>query len=220
MDGFARLEKNCINETQCPPGLRNTTSQTAWRMGKLGKGKLGQLGKLLRQTIAPSAPPSAPPTTNPPTLAAITLFVGPNKQQCQKKDGTLGKNTCLVTKTVQAQEFVAHMRSIQGFDFQPGFAYKLSVRPDQTGTTFTLVSIVSRSPVSAPSAPTPQGTSRCQEVLCMVFCDNGYVKDAHGCEICSCLPAPTSCPQVACNTICTSGYAKDAQGCATCNCAA
>jgi len=212
-DGFARLEKKCINETQCPPGLRNITSRMAdLPRGKSGKGKLGKLGK--RSTSAP--------TTNPPTLAPVTLYVGPKKQPCQKKDGTLGTKRCLVTKTVQAQQFVAHMKSIDGFAFIPGFAYKLRVSPTQLPSgeiTYALVSVLNKTPANAPPSPA-EASAGCPEVTCMVFCENGYKKDANDCEICSCLPSPSACPNVACNNnACSSGYATDAQGCTTCNCA-
>ena len=37
------------------------------------------------------------------------------------------------------------------------------------------------SPISIPSPPTP-----CPEVMCMMYCENGFIQDSNGCNTCSC----------------------------------
>jgi hypothetical protein len=206
-EGFARLDDKCVNETEC----------ITWRSGSVGK--LGKLGKLLRgkNTTKPSAA-----QTLAPTLAPEVMFVGPFLQRCQGGDEN---SKCLVTKSVQASEFIANLDSIEGFDFAPGFDYKLSVRPQRVRAgriKYVLVSVESKVASKKSKAPSPAAlSSECAEVMCNVFCDYGYKKNNQGCEICSCLPAPAvkKCPDITCDNLCPSGYQRNAAGCATCGCA-
>jgi len=190
-----------VNETHC----------ITWRSGKLGK--LGKLaGKLLRKNV------TAEPTVEP-TVAAQIMFVGPRLHKCAD-DASV---KCLVTKFAKAADFVAELDAIDGFDFVPGFDYKLSVRPQRVkaGTIkYVLISVKSKTPAkSKGKAPSPAPNS-CAEVACMMFCDNGYKKDNQGCEICSCLPSPVkTCPDVTCDNLCPHGYSRNSAGCATCGCA-
>jgi len=205
-EGWARLGDQCVNETQC------ITSRSLHLGGKLGK-----RGGKKRHSIQPTVGP-----TSVPTVASEVMFVGPYRQQCEGNEGS----KCLVTKSVKASEFQANVISIDGFDFVPGYDYKLRVTPQrvQAGEIkYVLVSIATKT-ASLQQKPHNNQTlspSQCAEVICMVFCDNGYKKDDQGCEICSCLPAPTvqTCPDVTCDNLCPAGYQRNAAGCATCNCA-
>ncbi|HET6279352.1 MAG TPA: hypothetical protein VFH73_00240 [Polyangia bacterium] len=53
--------------------------------------------------------------------------------------------------------------------------------------------------------------------VCDIFCANGNVRDANGCELCKCNPPP-ACQPVACKLGCPNGYKKDGNGCDTCAC--
>lgn len=216
--GFAREGSQCVNETQC----------STFRLGKLkGKGKGGKgKNRTATQTESPTSSMAESPAPTPSSNTSEVLFVGPFRQKCDR--GGTGK--CLVTKSVQASEFSAFAKTIEGFDFKPGFDYKLRVRSQRIKPrqiAYTLVTLVSKTPTLqtkpgkgaiASVAPIASG---CAEVVCMVFCGNGYKKDDKGCEMCSCLPATTEkiCPDVTCDNLCPGGYQRNAAGCATCNCA-
>jgi len=211
-EGWARQGDVCVNETQC------ITSRSL-NLGGLngGGGKLGKLGgKRSRRN-------STQPTTNPtaePTVPSEVMFVGPWRQRCEADQSS----KCLVTKSVKTDEFRANLLSIDGFDFVPGYDYKLRVRPQrvQAGEIkYVLVSIATKTASLEQKPNKTSSSNECAEVICMVFCDNGYKKDDQGCEICSCLPAPTTttCPDVTCDNLCPAGYQRNAAGCATCNCA-
>ena len=49
----------------------------------------------------------------------------------------------------------------------------------------------------------------CDDVMCMMHCDNGFQKDEHGCDICQC----NTCPEVMCMLYCEHGFKKDDNGC-------
>lgn len=209
-DGFAREGSQCVNETQC----------ITWRSAKVkAKGK-GKKGKNATTTASPTA---APPT---PKIPTEVLFVGPFRQTCQ--GNATGK--CLVTKSASANEFSAVVDSIDGFDFTPGFDYKLRVqarRIKANEIAYTLVSVASKTPTlqtrsgkATTTVASAATTNECAEVICMVFCDNGYKRDENGCEVCSCLPSTEKiCPDVTCDNLCPGGYQRNAAGCATCACA-
>lgn len=64
---------------------------------------------------------------------------------------------------------------------------------------------------------TCQPAATCPDARCDMYCPYGNVKDASGCELCACNPAP--CPAIKCSTDCPGGFAPDANGCQTCDCA-
>jgi len=212
-DGFARDGTQCVNETQC----------ITYRSGKL-KGKVGK-GKVSNTTAPTRAPATSSPTSAPKNPPEV-LFVGPYRQTCQGNE--TGK--CLVTKSASANEFSAIVTSIDGFDFLPGFDYKLRVRARRVQANeieYELVTVVSKTATlqtkpggKATTTIAAASKNECAEVICMVFCDNGYKKDEKGCEICSCLPSTEKiCPDVTCDNLCPGGYQRNAIGCATCQCA-
>ncbi len=55
--------------------------------------------------------------------------------------------------------------------------------------------------------------------VCAIYCPYGHVKDADGCDTCTCKPAPDAgqCGPV-CAIYCEYGHVKDANGCDTCAC--
>jgi len=63
----------------------------------------------------------------------------------------------------------------------------------------------------------PPAGSVCPQIGCAVSCPNGYVKDAAGCDTCTCQPPADSCGPV-CAIYCEYGNVTDARGCPTCKC--
>jgi len=63
----------------------------------------------------------------------------------------------------------------------------------------------------------PSGGSVCTAIACDLNCPNGFVKDASGCDTCTCQPPATTCPPV-CKIFCQYGNVPDASGCPTCAC--
>lgn len=88
----------------------------------------------------------------------------------------------------------------------------------------------------------PQQSQACTSVRCRMFCENGWAKDDHGCEVCQCQealavdpvpelipvdpvilpmlpPIPDSgCSPRRCRMFCNYGFKKDEQGCEMCEC--
>ena len=65
------------------------------------------------------------------------------------------------------------------------------------------------------------GPSGCSDVMCAMYCPNGYQKDSRGCNKCACasLTAGGVCAPVDCGgSSCPGGFSKDSQGCPTCIC--
>ncbi|EGD73284.1 hypothetical protein PTSG_05000 [Salpingoeca rosetta] len=56
----------------------------------------------------------------------------------------------------------------------------------------------------------------CSDVLCDLYCENGFKRDENGCEMCECKEEP--CPVLRCMGPCEYGYAVDEDGCDTCEC--
>jgi len=201
--GFARLGDKCVNETTQCITLRS--------------GKLGKLGKFAgKKSHHNTTQPTAGPTPAP-TVPSEVMWVGPFRHQCEGD----ASSKCLLTKSVKTSGFSATLLSIDGFDFVPGFDYKLHVRPQRVKAgeiKYVLVSVATKTAIPPKKATTSSG---CAEILCMVFCDNGYKRDDQGCEICSCLPSPAlkTCPDVTCDNLCPAGYQRNDAGCATCSCA-
>jgi hypothetical protein len=54
----------------------------------------------------------------------------------------------------------------------------------------------------------------CPEVMCMLYCEHGFVKDENGCDTCSCV----ECDPVLCRMYCEYGWSKDENGCDICEC--
>lgn len=54
----------------------------------------------------------------------------------------------------------------------------------------------------------------CEPVACDLFCQNGYLTDANGCETCKC----NECQPLACKMYCQYGLKQDANGCDLCEC--
>jgi hypothetical protein len=59
----------------------------------------------------------------------------------------------------------------------------------------------------------------CPEVMCMMFCETGFMKDANGCDMCKCNEPVDECPEVMCAMFCENGFKKDENGCDICQCA-
>ncbi|ELT93045.1 hypothetical protein CAPTEDRAFT_59738, partial [Capitella teleta] len=57
----------------------------------------------------------------------------------------------------------------------------------------------------------------CPDLVCTVFCENGFKKDENGCDICQC--AKPECPEVMCDVYCENGFKKNENGCDICQCA-
>lgn len=83
-----------------------------------------------------------------------TLYVDSVKVPCQGGSGT---QECLRVKDYHHEEFGNMYESINGFQFEPGYMYKLLVKvedipkeeimADSASATVTLVSVVSKTPV-------------------------------------------------------------------------
>jgi hypothetical protein len=60
----------------------------------------------------------------------------------------------------------------------------------------------------------------CSPIMCMMYCEYGFVKDTTGCDVCICNEAPdeTPCRPQTCKMACEFGFAKDDQGCELCKC--
>jgi hypothetical protein len=56
----------------------------------------------------------------------------------------------------------------------------------------------------------------CPAATCLMYCENGFVKDDNGCEVCQCDP----CPAATCLMYCEHGFKTDSNGCSTCECQA
>jgi len=88
----------------------------------------------------------------------------------------------------------------------------------------------------------------CPEILCNLYCENGFKKDTNGCDTCECIENPNECrqnsdcnpgqickfetycgvgvcvdevqcPDVMCMLACENGFKKGADGCDICECA-
>merc|ERR1719384_768293 len=64
------------------------------------------------------------------------------------------------------------------------------------------------------------GKKKCGEVMCMLWCEHGNLKDYDGCDICKCAEKPQDkvCPKIRCANQCRGGFQKDDKGCPTCKC--
>jgi hypothetical protein len=51
-----------------------------------------------------------------------------------------------------------------------------------------------------------------------MYCDNGYVFDANGCQTCECIKDPVICPEILCSPECSYQKYYDNRGCPTCVC--
>jgi hypothetical protein len=51
-----------------------------------------------------------------------------------------------------------------------------------------------------------------------MYCANGYVYDANGCQTCQCIKDPIICPAIACAADCSYEKYYDTRGCPTCTC--
>ena len=64
--------------------------------------------------------------------------------------------------------------------------------------------------------------TECSEVMCAMYCKDGFQKDENGCEICKCNEpakrAAQKCPLAQCFMLCQHGRKKDANGCVKCEC--
>jgi hypothetical protein len=57
----------------------------------------------------------------------------------------------------------------------------------------------------------------CPDVLCALYCEDGFETDQDGCEICQCRE-PQECPEVLCALYCEDGFETDDDGCEICKC--
>merc|ERR1712150_308825 len=62
-------------------------------------------------------------------------------------------------------------------------------------------------------APAPE--PECGDVMCALYCENGFKKDDNGCDVCEC----HQCSRKSCFMFCSHGFAKDDHGCDMCQCA-
>ena len=84
-----------------------------------------------------------------------TLYVDSKKASCRGGSGV--EQQCLRVKKYDHEEFGNMYENIRGFEYEPGFMYKLLVKEedipapevmmDSASATVTLVSIVSKTPV-------------------------------------------------------------------------
>lgn len=74
------------------------------------------------------------------------------------------------------------------------------------------------SAVTTPASPRVS----CPDVMCTLYCPNGFQKDFSGCNKCACAGLGNGqCASVDCgDTTCSGGFSKDSQGCPTCICLA
>ena len=58
---------------------------------------------------------------------------------------------------------------------------------------------------------------KCDDAMCMIYCENGYLLDSNGCQICGACKQE-KCQPLTCRIFCEKGYRLDSQGCDICEC--
>ena len=96
------------------------------------------------------APVGVPPVE--PGSETVTLFVGPNREPCVG----VGPQVCLQVKETADGDYSLFYDNIQGFDYEPGYEYQLTVEKttvpnppaDASAFQYSLVEVVSKTPVT------------------------------------------------------------------------
>ena len=57
---------------------------------------------------------------------------------------------------------------------------------------------------------------KCGGLMCMIYCENGYLLDSNGCQMCAC--KTKKCESVVCRIFCEKGFQLDSEGCEICAC--
>ncbi|KAK2167928.1 hypothetical protein LSH36_22g07018 [Paralvinella palmiformis] len=106
------------------------------------------------------------------------------------------------------------------------------VIPANEGDCIEFVRPTSVNPDNFNMSPESKG-NKCPDLQCSLYCEDGLVKDASGCDICQCkkvntstdnsntgsiLPGAALCRVPICLMYCEHGYQKDQHGCDTCQC--
>ena len=131
---------------------------------------IGALAACAPTTVQPAATQPAatqPAATQPAATTApessgsetITLYVGPELVDCTG----VAPQKCMQVKDSPDGEWQNFYDPIAGFDYEPGYIYELKVEKtvvenppaDASKFTYTLVEIVSKTPVEASAAATP-----------------------------------------------------------------
>jgi len=101
-----------------------------------------------------------------------------------------------------------------------------------SGDCIEFVRPTSVNPDNFNMSPESKG-NKCPDLQCSLYCEDGLVKDASGCDICQCkkvntstdnsntgsiLPGAALCRVPICLMYCEHGYQKDQHGCDTCQC--
>jgi heat shock protein HslJ len=100
-------------------------------------------------TPAPSPAPGAVQTP-PASGETMTLYIGPALADCT----AVGVDQCLQAKTSPAGEYQLFYDPIQGFDYEPGFDYEITVSrvevenppADASNYRYNLVAVISKTP--------------------------------------------------------------------------
>lgn len=99
----------------------------------------------------------------------ITLYVGPELVDCVG----VAPQTCMQVKEDPNAEYTLFYGQIEGFTFEPGYEYELQVRvetvdnppADGSSLKYTLVNVVSQTPVTTATAPTGTGGAALVDTL-------------------------------------------------------
>ncbi len=102
------------------------------------------------QPQEPASPPEAPAA---PSAETLTLFVGPNRMPCTG----VAPRMCYQVKDSPEAEYKLFYDEIAGFEFEAGYMYELLVQrekrenvpADASAFTYTLVEMVSKTPVAS-----------------------------------------------------------------------
>ncbi|MCB8926789.1 MAG: META domain-containing protein [Ardenticatenaceae bacterium] len=97
------------------------------------------------------------------TVAVKTLFVGPELVDCVGE----APQQCLQVRENEADEWTLFYDQINGFEFEPGYAYELRVTEtevenppaDASSLEVTLVEVVSKTAVATTPEPRPEGST-------------------------------------------------------------
>lgn len=111
---------------------------------------------------------------------------------------------------------------IQGSFLPAGSSFGLQTATTVAGSTPSRLPAASSSTASSrlPAGSSAPASSSCSEVMCTMYCANGFQKDARGCDMCACAGSSAdACPSVDCGSrTCDGGFSKDTKGCPTCIC--
>lgn len=82
-------------------------------------------GKVAEVPVEETTNPTETPETQK-TANIVTMFIGPKKVDCVG----VGPQKCLQVKEAEDAEWTLFYSSIQGFEYEEGYTYKLEVRKE------------------------------------------------------------------------------------------